>query len=148
MDHQKKQEIRPAVAAAIFNARGEILLQKRRDVDQWCIISGHVEYGETVKDAMLREVLEETNTRASIRRLIGVYSSPISQTYYYADRSVQYVTSYFEVQLDDDPDCSFSNSETRELKFFPVDRLPKELALMNEHWLSDVLDKNGQVFVR
>src|SRR5687767_13917277 len=97
-----QKEIRPAVAAVIFNERGEVLLQKRRDVNKWCIISGHVEFGESVEEAMLREISEETNTRANIVRLIGVYSSPQSQTYTYADRTVQYVTSYFEARLGTD----------------------------------------------
>jgi len=46
------QQILPAVAAAIFNDKGEILLQKRKDVSQWCIISGHVEFGETIEAAI------------------------------------------------------------------------------------------------
>lgn len=75
--------VMPAVAAAIFNDRGEILLQKRKDVNKWCIISGHVEFGETVEAAMLREIVEETNVEGRLLRFVGVYSSPESQTYYY-----------------------------------------------------------------
>lgn len=73
---QTTRQILPAVAAAIFNDKGEVLLQKRKDVNQWCIISGHVEFDETIEEAMLREIEEETNTKARIIRFIGVYSSP------------------------------------------------------------------------
>jgi 8-oxo-dGTP diphosphatase len=86
------KQILPAVAAVIFNDNGEVLLQKRKDVNKWCIISGHVEFGETIEAAILREIEEETNTKANIVRLIGVYSSPSSQTYNYNDRTVQYIT--------------------------------------------------------
>lgn len=141
-------QILPAVAAAIFNERGEILLQRRKDVDRWCIISGHVEFGETVEQAILREVMEEVNVDAKITRFIGIYSSPLSQTYHYEQRSVQYVTSYFEVHVPGEIDLSFSNEETGELRFFPVTGLPQELAQINEHWLSDVLDKSHRVFIR
>jgi 8-oxo-dGTP diphosphatase len=141
-------QILPAVAAAIFNEHGEILLQRRKDVDQWCIISGHVEFGETVEQAMLREVMEETNTEGKISRFIGIYSSPASQTYHYESRSVQYITSYFEVQLQASPDLSFSNEETGELRFFPVTALPQQLAQISEHWLSDVLDRSHTPFIR
>lgn len=141
-------QILPAVAAAIFNERGEILLQRRKDVGLWCIISGHVEFGETVEQAILREVMEEVNVAGKISRFIGVYSSPLSQTYHYENRSVQYVTSYFEVQLLGEVDLSFSNEETGELRFFPVTELPEEFAQINEHWLSDVLDKSDTVFIR
>lgn len=143
-----ERQILPAVAAAIFNERGEILLQRRKDVDRWCIISGHVEFGETVEQAILREVMEEVNVAGKIKRFIGIYSSPLSQTYHYEKRSVQYVTSYFEVQVPGEIDLSFSNDETGELRFFPVTAIPQALARINEHWLSDVLDKSDTVFIR
>ncbi len=144
----KSREIRPAVAAAIFNEGGKMLLQKRRDVNSWCLISGHVEFGETVEEAIIREVKEETNTTATIIRLIGIYSSPASQTYDYKNKTVQYVTSYFEVKLTDTLPPGFSNEETQELKFFSPERLPHNLALMNANWLTDALSRDKTVFVR
>jgi len=149
MDHSAvNTEILPAVAVAIFNEQGEILLQKRKDVGKWCIISGHVEFGETVEHAVLREIREETNAAASIVRFIGVYSSPASQTYSYADRTVQYITSYFEAKLAEEIKPGFSNSETTELRFFATQDIPEDLALINEHWLSDALDRNTNIFLR
>jgi len=142
------QQILPAVAAAIFNEQGEVLLQKRKDVNQWCIISGHVEFGETIEEAILREIEEETNTKASITRFIGVYSSPASQTYIYTDRTVQYVTSYFEARLKGTISDNFSNNETSELKFFSTEQLPADMALINSNWLSDALSKKDSVYIR
>jgi len=143
-----QQEIRPAVAAVIFNENGEVLLQRRRDVGQWCIISGHVEFGETVEAAILREIREEINVAGHVVRLIGVYSSPASQTYHYNDRTVQYVTSYFEVQIDEEIGAFDGHPETIELGFFLPDRLPSDFAQINPHWLKDALDKSGTVFIR
>ena len=142
------KEILPAIAVAIFNEQGQVLLQKRRDIDQWCIISGHVEFGETVTEAVLREIEEETNTTAEIIRFIGIYSSPDSQTYQYRNRSVQYITSYFEAKLTSDIPKAFSNSETKELKFFSPDALPEEFATINPNWLSDAKNKEQLIFVR
>lgn len=142
------QQILPAVAAAIFNENGEVLLQRRKDVNQWCIISGHVEFGETVEEAILREIEEETNTKASIKRFIGVYSSPGSQTYRYTNRTVQYVTSYFEAKLEDSVPDGFCNNETSELKFFALINLPADMALINPNWLADALNGTGTVFIR
>ena len=142
------QQILPAVAAAIFNEQGEVLLQKRKDVNQWCIISGHVEFGETIEEAILREIEEETNTKASITRFIGIYSSPASQTYTYTDRTVQYVTSYFEARLKGTISDNFSNIETSELKFFSTEQLPADMALINSNWLSDALSKKDSVYIR
>lgn len=142
------QQILPAVSAAIFNDHGEILLQKRRDVNKWCIICGHVEFGETIEQAILREIEEETNAKGEIIRFIGIYSSPESQTYNYENRNVQYVTSYFQVKLLDDLSPEFSNNETQQLKFFETSFIPSEMAQISPHWLQDALDKNNRVFVR
>jgi 8-oxo-dGTP diphosphatase len=142
------RQILPAVAAAIFNDKGEVLLQKRKDVNKWCIISGHVEFGETIEEAILREIEEETNSKASIVRLIGVYSSPSSQTYHYLDRTVQYITSYFEAKLIQAIKPNFSNNETMELKFFKPGHLPENFALINAYWLIDALNKKQKAFVR
>lgn len=143
-----RNQILPAVAAAIFNDKGEILLQKRRDVNKWCLISGHVEFGETIEAAMLREIEEETNAQAKIKRFIGIYSSPDSQTYNYGDSTVQYITSYFEAELTATILPGFSNNETQELKFFSAQNIPSDLALMNANWLQDALNKNETVFIR
>ncbi len=145
---EKPKTLFPAIAAAIFNEKGEILLQKRKDVGQWGVISGHVEFGETVENAVLREIMEETDTPAEIKRLIGIYSSPASQTYHYPDRTVQYVTTYFEAQLTGTINPGFSNNETQELRFFQTDEIPQDLALMNPHWLQDALNQTSHVFIR
>lgn len=142
------QQILPAVAAAIFNENGEVLLQKRKDVNKWCVISGHVEFGETIEKAILREIREETNAEASIVRFIGVYSSPQTQTYTYPTTTIQYVTSYFEVKLTSPISNQFSDKETHELKFFSRTNIPRDMAMINPHWLSDALDRNKNAFIR
>jgi 8-oxo-dGTP pyrophosphatase MutT (NUDIX family) len=148
METKIKKEILPAVSAVIFNAKGEVLLQKRNDVNRWCIICGHVEFGESVEEAILREIEEEINMKAEIVLLIGVYSSPASATYYHPDRTVQYVTTYFEIRLTGDPDLAFSNNETLDLKFFPKDNLPADLDQLNPYWLHDALDQTTRAFIR
>jgi len=140
--------ILPAVAAAIFNDKGEILLQKRRDAGKWCVISGHVEFGETVEQAVVREIMEETDCTSSINRLIGVYSSPSSQTYIRHNRRVQYVTLYFEATLTSSIRTGFNNEETAALQFFAPDRLPEDMDLINPFWLKDALHAAQPVFIR
>ncbi len=143
-----KHSILPAVAAIIFNDANEVLLQRRKDTGKWCVISGHVEFGESVQEAIIREIKEETNTDSEIVRFIGIYSSPVFQTYDYENEKAQYVLAYFQARLKTNFCTDFSNSETIELKFFPVDQLPANMDKINPYWLQDALDNRKRAFVR
>ena len=70
----------PAVNAAIFNSRGEILLTRRsakvREPGKWVLPGGHVEKGEGWAVANSREVQEETGLQVVTQTLMGLYSDP------------------------------------------------------------------------
>lgn len=138
----------PAIAAIVFNEANEVLLQKRRDTGKWCVISGHVEFGESLEQAVHREIMEEINTPAEIVRFIGIYSSPQHQIYVYEDKKIQYVLAYFEVKLQQRIADSFSSDETLELKYFNINDLPPDMDKINPHWLEDALSKSRKIFVR
>ena len=52
--------IRASVSAVIFDRRGRLLLQQRSDGGQWGLPGGSVEIGESLREAVIREVDEET----------------------------------------------------------------------------------------
>ena len=87
-DYERALGIRPSVSAVIFDRRGRLLLQQRSDGGQWGLPGGSVEIGESVSDAVRREVREETGLHVSVRRLIGVYSAPERQVVRYPDGHV------------------------------------------------------------
>jgi ADP-ribose pyrophosphatase YjhB (NUDIX family) len=64
------------VAAVVLDGEGRILLQRRSDNGLWGLPGGSVEIGEAVRDAIKREVREETGLTVEVVRLIGVYSNP------------------------------------------------------------------------
>ena len=142
------RQILPAVSAIIFNEQREILMQRRSDTKKWCIVSGHVEFGETVEEAIIREVSEELNVTSEVVRLIGVYSSPEYTTYQYDDRTVQYVVSYFEVKLLEKIQYGLTNQESEELAYFSLDALPTPMDMINPYWLPDALDVKAGAFIR
>ena len=63
-------------ASAAVISSGEILLIKREDFEVWGLPGGSVEPGESVAQAAVREVHEETGLKVKLTRLVGIYSSP------------------------------------------------------------------------
>ncbi len=70
---------RIGVFALIFDDERRILLGHRRDIDWWNLPGGGMEAGETVDEALCREVREETGLEVEVERLVGVYSKPQKQ---------------------------------------------------------------------
>src|SRR5215510_9984109 len=60
------------IVAVIDNEK--ILLTKREDFEVWCLPGGGVEEGESVAEAGVREVKEETGLDVELTSLVGVYS--------------------------------------------------------------------------
>ncbi|HLD59181.1 MAG TPA: NUDIX domain-containing protein [archaeon] len=63
MAEQKFPE--PVVGAMIFNSKGKFFLMKSHKWnDSWALPGGHIELGETIEQALKREVKEETGLEA------------------------------------------------------------------------------------
>jgi len=61
---------------AIIVRDGQVLLARRRDIGWWNLPGGGMELGETVDEALHREVYEEIGLNVEIVRLVGVYLKP------------------------------------------------------------------------
>jgi len=55
---------------------GIILIERRNDPKGLALPGGFVDVGESVEDALRREMQEETNLDVQISSLLGVYSEP------------------------------------------------------------------------
>ena len=63
--------------AVVFDSAGRLLLIKRKSPPfqgRYALPGGFVEYGETVEEAALRELKEETGITAKMQHLVGIYS--------------------------------------------------------------------------
>lgn len=52
----------------------KILLTKREDFEVWCLPGGHVDEGESIAEAAIREAREELGLEVELTRFVGVYS--------------------------------------------------------------------------
>jgi ADP-ribose pyrophosphatase YjhB (NUDIX family) len=146
-EYERALGVRPSVSAVIFDRRERLLLQQRSDGGQWGLPGGSVEIGESVREAVVREVREETGLTVAVRRLVGVYSEPQRQVVRYPDGNVwHYVNICFEcaVRGGEFTTCD----ETLALAFFPIRRLPATLLPNHRIRIRDARAHRVAAFVR
>jgi ADP-ribose pyrophosphatase YjhB (NUDIX family) len=108
----------PAAAALVLDNQRQVLLVKRKfepSKGMWCLPIGFAEMGETIAEAALRELHEETGIGGRVLRLIDADSWSGA---YYGDLLV--VT--FEVQKVSGSESPGDDAD--EVDYFPVDSLP------------------------
>ena len=77
--HSGSHLLHPVVHLHVFNSRGEVYLQKRpewKDIQpgKWdTAVGGHVDYGETPEEALMREVREELGITDFVPERLGMY---------------------------------------------------------------------------
>jgi ADP-ribose pyrophosphatase YjhB (NUDIX family) len=146
-DSERALGVRPSVSAVIFDGRGRLLLQQRSDGGQWGLPGGSVEIGESVHDAVIREVREETGLQVTVLRLVGVYSDPALQVVRYPDGNVwHYVSVCFEcaVRSGELTTCD----ETLALRYVPAARLPATLLPNHRIRIRDARAHRAAAFIR
>jgi ADP-ribose pyrophosphatase YjhB (NUDIX family) len=92
--------LRVGCSAVIFDEdREKILLTRREDNNQWCLPGGGMEPGESASETCIREVEEETGLQVTIKRLIGVYTTPDELIVYRDGNKIQLVALCFEAEI-------------------------------------------------
>ncbi len=142
--------VRLSVSAVVWRESSvrELLLMQRSDNGCWGLPGGYVEPGESVVEATVREVMEETGYRVEVGRLIGVYSDPARQVVEYPDgRRVQAVNLCFEAVAGEKGEPT-TPAETLAVGFFAPRELPKPFVPPHEVRIADVIDWETAARVR
>jgi|ERR1019366_824335 ADP-ribose pyrophosphatase YjhB (NUDIX family) len=128
MTHKPQNTPKIAVNAIVFNGQGEVLLARRTDNGMWCIPGGHVDLGETLANACLRELREETGLEAEVVKLVGVYSDP--QNSLHIAQGPEWHTIRVSFLCKITGGTIRPSEETSEIKYFKVNQLP---SLITDH---------------
>jgi 8-oxo-dGTP pyrophosphatase MutT (NUDIX family) len=75
-DAPRPNSMVPAVNVVVENEHGEILMIRRSDNGNWALPGGAIDLGESMTQAAVREVKEETGIDCEITGLIGIYTDP------------------------------------------------------------------------
>lgn len=122
------------VGGCIYNAQGEVLLQRRSDSGRWGLPGGAIEPGESICDAAVREIREETGLEVVVERLIGIYTDP-DMVYPNGDKAHSICIAVDFTVLGGSMVCN--DGESLELRYFPLDKLPELFCPQHERILRD-----------
>jgi 8-oxo-dGTP diphosphatase len=128
------------IAAAARTAEGEWLLVRRADVDDWALPGGTLEWGETFRSSIARELAEEAGVdRCEVVRLVGVFSRPDR------DPRLHAVTVVVECRIDRPVREPSNPLEIVEARLFAPDDLPASLAMGMHDMLRAAIDGTSGV---
>jgi 8-oxo-dGTP pyrophosphatase MutT (NUDIX family) len=119
------------VRGLVLNDAGEVLLVEHTYVPGWFLPGGGVERGETVEDALVRELQEEAGVRVTGRpRLLGVHAN---HRIFRGDHVLVF-------RVDDWTPCeATSRGEIHDLRWFAPDRLPKDVTAATRRRIEEAL---------
>jgi 8-oxo-dGTP diphosphatase len=123
------------IAAAARTPDGRWVLIRRGDTGGWALPGGTLEWGETLKSAISRELVEETGARLlEVGRLVGVYSGPSRDARFHA------VTVVVEARVELTERGAENPLEILEVRAFPEADLPGEFSYQMKDMLDDAME--------
>ena len=137
----------PGVRALLFNTQGEVLLQKQSLFGSWALPHGCVDVGESVFEALQREVQEETGLSVMQADVFGLYTDPKYSVTYPNGDQVQTFTVAFLVR-EWGGELTIDGDEVTALDFFPLESLPKPFYPLHIDTLLDYRDSSGAFILK
>lgn len=136
-DAPKANSIVPSVTAVVTDEQGRLLLVHKTDNNLWALPGGGVDVGESVAQAAVREVKEETGIDVEVTGLVGLYTDPRHVMAYDDGEVRQQFSICFTTRLLGGEVAT--SSETSEVEFVDVDRIDElpihpSMRLRIQHW--------------
>jgi 8-oxo-dGTP diphosphatase len=118
------------IAAAVVEHEGKVLLTKEILEDgkeYWIVPGGSVEWGETLEQAVVREIKEETNLDITVERLLD-HKEAIFPEYDYHTIIFFYLVHPLHLEMT-------LEGKVKDGKFFSLDELPAIQLVESAKWI-------------
>lgn len=114
-------------AVLIFDKQNRLLLQHRRDNQQWGLIGGSMEIGESLEETAKREAFEETGLNLDELNWFGLFSGQeLIYQYPHGDIIVNVVAVYISRQFTGK--LKTNTAEGYGVRFFDLNQLPSNIS--------------------
>jgi mutator protein MutT len=114
-----KQFPKVVVGCFILNDKNEILLVRSyKWADKWVVMGGHVEWGETIADAVVREAKEEVGLEVKFTKVIEVAEFVLDPSFH--DKK-HMIALQSECHVIGDSNPKIDNNEIQEAKYFSLE---------------------------
>ena len=117
----------PTIDIIIETKKGIVLIERKHEPFGWAIPGGHVDYGESLEEAAVREAKEETSLDVKLIEQFHTYSDPKR------DPRAHRISTVYIAKAKGKPKA---NSDAKKVKIFKKDKLPK-LVFDHEKILKD-----------
>ncbi len=129
------------VVAAAETDDGRWVLIRRADTGTWALPGGTIEWNETLRSSLGRELLEEAGIDSyEFEKVVGVYSDPDRDARFHA------VTVVVKCRVKAPTKAPVNSLEIREVGLFEPANLPKELAFGMQDMLNAARSGGDVVF--
>ncbi len=114
--------------------RGIVLIERKNEPKGLALPGGFVDIGESVEDALIREMQEETNLDVEIVKLLGIYSNPKRDPRFHTASAVFITKARGEPKAGDD---------AKEAKLYALEEIPMDqLVFDHSQILKDYLSQH------
>lgn len=133
-----------ACGGYVFDKNGNMIIVKTKNRG-WDCTGGQIEVGENLEKGVLREILEESGVRASVRCLVGIYSNVGQHLFYDGVTPVptkvifDFICDYIDGELT-------TSDETSDVIWVPKDKVLEYISFpAGVYRFKNIIEFNGNI---